>query len=76
MEFVSRYTSGLPLIRCPFCDPQENAAADAAHPIRVVVNAGGSITTVDHEGTRMKAGEPAGRGVAIALEFGCECGHT
>lgn len=45
------------------------------HPISVRVNRGGEITTVDHEGTRMKAAAPAGRGVLISVTYQCESGH-
>jgi hypothetical protein len=46
------------------------------HPVKVVVNAGGSITTIDYDGTRMSAGEPADRGVRIELHFDSEWGKT
>jgi hypothetical protein len=56
-------------IRCPGC------GCEYVHPTLVEVNAGGSITTVARGGTRMAAGEPAGRGVLIGLSFACEDGH-
>lgn len=59
------------LIECPVC-------ADGfayVHPTRVEVNAGGEITTVDSDGTRLRTGRAAGRGVLITLAFFCENGH-
>jgi hypothetical protein len=44
------------------------------HPVEVRVNAGGSITTIDHGGTRMEAGNASGRGVRIEIEFESEQG--
>jgi hypothetical protein len=58
-------------VDCP--DPE--CGSGLVHPTLVEVNAGGSITTIDHDGTRMHAGEPAGRGVLIRLGFTCEWGH-
>lgn len=46
------------------------------HPARVIVNAGGSITSVSSRGTRCSIGAKAGRGVRIELAFDCEqCGE-
>jgi hypothetical protein len=56
-------------LECPQC------GFEYVHPTLVEVNAGGSITTIDHDGTRMSAGEAAGRGVRIRLNFSCEGGH-
>src|SRR4051794_19419046 len=56
-------------IECPRC------GFEYMHPIEVVVNRGGEITTVDHNGTTMSAGEPDGRGVSILIRFQCEDGH-
>jgi hypothetical protein len=44
------------------------------HPVSVEVNAGGSVTTISQEGTRMSSSTPCGRGVSIDLGFQCECG--
>lgn len=46
------------------------------HPIKVAVNAGGSITKVDRYGTRMESGRPDGRGVKIVVTFACEENHV
>jgi hypothetical protein len=56
-------------IACPVC------RFEYTHPVAVVVNAGGSITTVDKGGTRMSAGKPVDRGVMIEIHFVGECGH-
>jgi hypothetical protein len=53
----------------PFCE------CDCVHPERVTVNAGGSITVVEHGGTTMRAGEASGRGVLVRIQFSCEWGH-
>lgn len=45
------------------------------HPVKVVVNAGGVITTINHEGTTVTTGKASGRGVAIATYYQCEAGH-
>ena len=59
------------IVHCPAgqCDFEYMA------PIRVVVNAGGAITTIDEHGTRMRTGPAAGRGVMITTTFTCENGH-
>lgn len=53
---------------CPVC------ADIYLYPTKVEVNAGGSITEVTAGGTVMRAGEPAGRGVAIDVILECESG--
>jgi hypothetical protein len=60
-------------ITCPFC----GAGCDYyVHPIKVMVNAGGLITSIDSKGTHFSQGSPSGRGVLIELQFLAECGHT
>jgi hypothetical protein len=53
---------------CPSC------GFEYVHPTLVEVNAGGSITTIDKDGTRMSGGVGLGRGVNIRLGFACEDG--
>lgn len=55
-------------VRCPSCGD------GLIHPIKVVVNRGGEITTVTDQGTAITKGKAAGRGVLIASYFACECG--
>ena len=56
-------------VACPQC------GCVCMHPVKVDVNAGGSITTVDHLGTHMSTGLPSGRGVRISIMFHGECNH-
>ena len=56
-------------VTCPVCN------FEYMHPVQVEVNAGGKITTIDHQGTRTRKGEPFGRGVHIAVKLLCEDGH-
>jgi hypothetical protein len=62
------------LLVCSECQA-EGCDGVGVHPIEVEVNAGGSITIVDHNGTHMRSGEASGRGVRIVLGFACESGH-
>lgn len=57
-------------IACPEC------GCCNMHPVKVDVNAGGSITTIDHLGTHMSTGLPSGRGVLISIMFHGECCHV
>lgn len=60
-------------VECPVCGC---FMRDMMHPIRVSVNAGGSITRVDQHGTRMEHGNPDGSGVKIVVTFACEENHV
>jgi hypothetical protein len=58
-----------------FADAEVSFTGDEnayVHPVVVVVNAGGSITTVDADGTRMSAGQPVDHGVEIRVVFESE----
>jgi hypothetical protein len=46
------------------------------HPIRVEANSGGTITTVDADGTRVERRAAVGRGVRITLGFKTEGGEA
>lgn len=64
-------------ITCPECERSGSLAdRDMTHPIRVLINAGGQITTVTHKGTKVASGDSVGNGVLIAIEFRCEIGHS
>jgi hypothetical protein len=68
---LRRVMRGAEGITCPV----QGCGCECVHPTSVDVNAGGSITTVDHAGTRMSSGDASGRGVRIHLGFACEWGH-
>lgn len=57
------------LMECPYCKCQE------VHLQAVEVNRGGEITSIDQDGTKLKAGEPSGRGVRVEMILWCEAGH-
>lgn len=62
-------------VKCPICFA-EGKDLHLLHPVEVRVNAGGSITKVDHGGTRMEAGHTTARGVVIEIVFRNEnCDH-
>jgi len=56
-----------PEVRCP-------CGSTHVHPVRVVVNRGGQITTVDADDVANSVGSPGGfgRGVSIGTAFDCE----
>jgi hypothetical protein len=56
-------------LKCPYCKN------DCLHLQAVEVNRGGEITNVDKDGTRIKAGDPSGRGARVTLTLWCEQGH-
>jgi hypothetical protein len=39
------------------------------HPVALRVNAGGLLTNITSAGTELSAGEPAGRGVRVEIDF-------
>lgn len=55
--------------------PEPGCDFEYMHPVAVIVNRGGEITTVDHGGTRIDQGTADGRGVSIRVRFMCENGH-
>src|SRR4051794_3526192 len=55
--------------------PHVGCKFEYIHPVKVVVNQGGSITTIVKEGTTTTEGEAASRGVTIAIYYACESGH-
>lgn len=56
---------------CPYC----KTLNENIHIESVKINRGGEITTVDYQGTKLKSGEPSGRGSKIEIVFWCESGH-
>jgi hypothetical protein len=56
--------------------PHPGCQFNYLRPVKVEVNRGGEITTIDHEGTRLSLGTSAGRGVSIEITFIGECGHV
>jgi len=56
------------MVLCPTC------GFEYVHPISVMVNRGGEITTVDADGTRMRSSAPSGRGVLVTVTYQCESG--
>lgn len=57
------------ILSCPFC------SCDCLHIENVRVNRGGEVTHVNHDGTRLRAGTPSGRGARIEVTLFCENGH-
>lgn len=57
------------IMRCPYCESQ------GVHLQSVEVNRGGEITMIELQGTKVRAGEAAGRGVRMEMIFWCEVGH-
>jgi len=56
-------------IKCPYCD------FDCVHLQAVEVNRGGEITSIDYQGTKIRAGDASGRGARVELILWCEGGH-
>lgn len=56
-------------ITCPVC------GFDYVHPEKVVINAGGVITSIEGKFPVIGKGKPAGRGVSVWQYFWCEDGH-
>ena len=74
MSVVNREIVDRAVIEGMAAKANEWGKIENVHPVEVEVNTDGSITTVDHEGTRMKAGESAHRGVRIQIRFRSEHG--
>lgn len=55
---------------CPFC------GNDNVHLQSVEVNAGGTVTTINHRLPTVTERSPNGRGTAISINFWAECGHA
>jgi hypothetical protein len=62
---------GVGVVHCP----EPDCAVAHVRLLKVVVNAGGSTTTVSARGTTTKASPAAGRGVSVELHLEGRCGH-
>ena len=70
MDFLYNDKLGAKQVECPDC------STPLVHPIKVVVNRGGEITTVNDEGTKITRDRPADGGVLIVIHYACEDGHV
>lgn len=60
------------IMHCPACGDE-----CGLHITKIHVNAGGSITVIDHSGTRCSVGDSNGRGTVITICYACElCGDV
>ena len=70
---TNAYGSDMPALECPFST--DKCVEHCVHIESVRVNAGGKITDVTRDGTKLSEGEPAGRGVRIEIVYWCEAMH-